>query len=363
MREAPDWAKGPQAREERGLQAATSPPNGEETLKSPREPVPDPPNYPACIKNLKATPPETVGERQPLDVASVKRRCRADYEEQLAAALGALIHEKWLIGEAREEGITASSAEVQHEIEQAKKSFRTSAEFEDYLKGNKLSLTQMRLDGKRSIITNKLFEGIAKRARTGAAGEVARYYAEHKQQFTVPAGRDVQILRTTSAAAAARIKQELQSGKSFASLAKGLSAIGQPVGAKNGEVKDLKPGYYQEPILNNAIFSATPNRLYGPIQLIAKHKTIAPETNSGFFLFEVKRTVPARQIPLAQVGAALAKELTKQRKLHAIASFIKAFKAKWKARTDCRPGYAVTRLCKQFAGSRRVEAAEDPYAL
>ncbi len=332
-------------------------------LKSPKEPVPDPPSYPACIKNLKATPPETAGEREALDLTSVKRRCRVDYEEQLAAALGALIHEKWLIGEAREEGVTVSPAEIKHEIDQAKKSFHAPGEYESYLKGNGLSPKQMELDSKRSIITNKLFEGIAKRERTNLAGEVLHYYETHKQQFTIPAGRDVQILRTTSAAAAANLKRELQSGKSFRSLAKQLSAIGQPVEAKNGEVKDLKPGFYQEPTLNNPIFSASLNRLYGPIQLIAKHKTIAPETNSGFFIFKVKAIVPARQIPLSKVRAALAKELTKARKLKAIGDYIKAFKAKWKARTDCRPGYAVTRLCKHFAGSRHVEAQEDPYAL
>jgi foldase protein PrsA len=333
--------------------------------KSPNAPVPDPPQYAACIANLKETALKSAAPAQ--SESQLKQTCQGRYEEQLAAALGTAIHKRWLLGEAREEGIGVSDGEVQREFELSKKSsFKTDAEFEAYLKHVGQDLAEFKAEIKLSKLTDRIFQKINRKAAAassaGVSAKVSSYYATHKQQFSVAAGRRVLIIRTATEASALKAKQELQSGKSFASVAKELSAIGQPVTAKNGEIADLKPHLFQEKVLDDAIFSAKPNRLYGPVELTAAHKTIAPETNSGFFVFEVKGIVPGRQIPLAEVKASLTEQLTKQQKEQSLAASIKAFRRKWTARTDCRPSFVIVKLCRQFKAPKGA-VPEDPYTL
>jgi foldase protein PrsA len=337
-------------------------------LKSPLGPVPDPPSYSACIADLKVHPEKTAQPVRapgspPASAAELRHTCEGRWAEQLVAGFSAVIHQHWLIDEARERGITVSAAEIDHEIRESKKILGSSAKWEAFLKGSGQSHAEIRHASKLNIITSKLFERAAHKVQAPDGAKISHYYAAHKQQFTIPEGRDVRIVRTTTAAAAANVKQELQSGKSFASVAKELSAIGQPLGASNGEVRDLRPGIYQEPALNNGIFSAHQRRLYGPIHIIAPHKTIAGETGDGFFIFEVRHVVPERLTPLAQVRGAIAGQLAKQIRLQTLRSFSKAFKAKWRARTDCRPGYVIVAFCKQYKGTKETEAQEDPYTL
>jgi foldase protein PrsA len=331
-------------------------------VKSPNTPVPDPPQYSACIANLKQTALKSASSAPAESEVQLKRTCEGRYEEQLAAALGTAIHNQWLIGEAREEGVGVGAGEVQQEFELSKKSFKTSAEFEAYLKHVGQDVAEFKSEIKLGKLTDKIFQIAKRKAKTATGAEVSSFYAAHKQQFSVPAGRRVLILRTATEASALKAKQELQSGKSFSTVVKELSAIGQPITAKDGEVADLKPGLFQEKVLDDAIFTAKLNRLYGPIRLTAQHKTIATETNTGFFIFEAKGVVPGSRIPLAKVKASLAEQLTKQQKEQSLATFIKAFRRKWRARTDCRPGYVIVKNCRQFK-LPKGSPPEDPYTL
>jgi foldase protein PrsA len=326
-------------------------------------PVPDPPSYKACIAGLKAGKPQLGEAVLHQSEAQLTQICKVRFQDQVSNALARAIHNRWLLGEAAEEGIKVSDREVQAEIAASKRAFHSNAKFEAYLKTTGQSLGEVELEGRLNLLFERIFKRIESKEHSPGRAEVAAYYAAHPQQFTIPEGRDVRIVRTSTAASAARVMQELRSGKSFAAAALELSAIGQPVKTKNGEVRDLIRENYQEPALRNAIFSTQPGRLTGPIQVIAAHRTIASETNSGYFIFEVRRIVPAHETPLAQLRGALTQELVEQRKKQAVASFTRAFKHRWAARTDCRPGYVVTAFCSRFKQSKAEVAAEDPYSL
>jgi foldase protein PrsA len=328
-------------------------------------PVPDPPNYSACIANLKRAAAAEASSATPAkeqSAAEHRQSCQSKYEAGLTAALSRAIHNHWLIGEARELAVRVSPRAVQQEFQAGVKSFKTAAEFNAYLKRSGQSVAAV----KEELLLGKLSDAIFKVAKSKehptTPAEASAYYSSHPQQFTVPEGRDVRIVRTATEASALKVKQEIQSGKSFSSVASELSSIGQPLGVKNGEIKDLTPHELEVKEIDDAIFAAAPKRLYGPLKVIAQHKTIAPETNSGFFLFEVQSTVPARKVPLSKVSAALSKQLSTQRKNQSLASFVAAFKRKWIARTDCRPGYVIVENCKQFKSPKGSKPA-DPYTL
>ena len=324
------------------------------------EALPDAPGYVQCAAAAKAKAEHAGLSPQPSE-AELKQKCQKTYEGLFSASVSKAIHTLWLQGEARERGISLSPEAVLREFDQAKKSFKSNAEFESYRQKAHLSIAQMLDEVKINKIGDALFALIKAKQHPASPADVAAYYASHRKDFLIPEGRDVRIVRTTTKAGAESAMRELRSGKSFAQVASHLTQIGQPIGAAKGEVKDLKPGVYEEKSLNDPIFTAKLHRLYGPLDIIAAHKTIAPETNSGYFIFEVTATVPARQTPLSAVKATLAAKLTEKQKYQVLGGFIAAFRRKWTARTDCQAGYVV-RNCKQFKKAGASEA-EDPYTL
>jgi hypothetical protein len=324
-------------------------------LGSAPEPLPDPPAYTGCIAAANAG----EGAAQQAD-SQLKQGCVERYEHIRQSAISKAIHTQWLLGEAAEQGIRVSPADVQKEFAASKKSFKTKAEFDAYRKNAGLSVADMMSEIKLGKVADAIFKLITDKQHPATSAEVAAYYDAHQTQFGTPPGRTVRVFRTTTKASADKAKAEVEAGKSFAEVAKQLSAIGQPIGAKEGVVKDLLPGAYEEKSLNDAIFTAKLHRLYGPLQIYGGHKTIAPETNDGFFVYEVVGTVPGKQTPLAKVKGSIATALTKADKDKTLAGFIAEFRRKWTARTDCEPGFVV-RNCKQFKGAK--PASEDPYTL
>ncbi len=336
-------------------------------------PLPDPPAYTGCTALLKAQaakPAEAArqsrlpgvgvlryGESKP----QLREACETAYKYVLQSALSTLIHARWLLGEATEEGLRVSDAAVRHELALSKGSFQTVAQFEEYLRHSGQSLADMRSQIRLSKVVDALSHEIEKRLQPPTTAEVTAYYEVHRGKYTIPEGRRVRILRTTAQASARRARQQIEAGRSFASVVAGLSGIAQPISARKGEVADLAPGYYQEKNLNDTIFSAQLHKLYGPVQVVAAHRTFAPESGSGSYVFEVRGIVPARTIPLSRVERAIAAELTRTRREGKLRSAVAAFKAKWRTRTVCTPGFVV-KNCKQYKASPRGEVG-DPFTL
>jgi foldase protein PrsA len=326
-------------------------------IKSAQTPLPDPPSYAKCIAGIRA---KGTGAAAKQPEAQIKRLCQKGYEAALQSAVSTAIHNQWLLGAGAELGVSVSPAEVQREFDLSKKSFKSDAEFETYRKSTGESLADMRLQLKLGKLIDKVFQKLKRKEHPATSAQVAAYYAAHRSQYAIPEGREVRILRTTTKAAAISAKQELQSGKSFAALVKQFSTVGQPLTAKHGEIADLKPTLFGEKTLNQAIFSAPLNRLSGPVRVIATHKDIPAESGSGYYLFEVTRIVPGSQTPLGAVRNSIAEELTKAQKEHTITSFVLAFRRKWRAKSDCEPGY-IAPNCRQYKVPKGVR--EDLFTL
>ena len=92
----------------------------------------------------------------------------------------------------------------------------------------------------------------------------------------------------------------------------------------------------EEQALSSAIFAAKKNVLSGPVK-----------TSFGYYVFEVKSATPGSVQPLAQAQASVRSQLVATQQQTALSSFIKNFKKKWTAKTDCRAGFVVMN-CKQY---------------
>jgi foldase protein PrsA len=314
--------------------AATA--NSPSAGKTPTKPVvPEPPDYKACIARLRATTPApTKGQTAPT-AAQLKSQCQQQYKQLQQQVLGFLISSDWVIGEAGDLGIKVSDKEVHKQFEKIKgQQFPRTAEFEKFLAQTGQTTSDLLLRVKLNLLSSKIQEKIAKKKHPVTKAEIEKYYNQNKQRFGQPEKRSVEIILTKDEAAAKKAKQEVQSGKSFASVAKRVSI--DPTSKANGGLLSEVIKGQQEKSLDAAIFSAQPNTLGGPLK-----------TAFGYYVYRVKGVTKGSQQSLAQSESAIKAQLTATQSQGSLSKFVKDFRKKWKAKTDCRSGFVV-KDCKQF---------------
>jgi foldase protein PrsA len=291
--------------------------------------VPDPPNFAACIAHLEATQPKpTKGQTAPTKEA-LKSQCALQYKALQQEVLGYLISAQWVIGEAADLGIHVSDKEVKKRFEQIRSSqFPKQAEFEKFLATSGQTTSDLLLRVKLSLLSSKIQQKIAKSKSNITQAQITKYYNENQQRFAVPEHRNVGIILAKTEGQALAAKREIQSGKSFATVAKTASI--DPVSKANGGLLTEVVKGQEERALDSAIFSASPHVLSGPVK-----------TPFGYYVFEVKSTAPASKQTLAQAQASIRQQLVATGQQAALTKFVKEFKTKWTGRTECRAGYMV----------------------
>ena len=297
--------------------------------------LPDPPRYTACIAHLQATQPKPAKGQSPPTQAQLKSQCEQQYKSLQQEVLGFLISSEWVLGEASSLGVKASDKEVKKRFMQIREQqFPKAAEFEKFLANSGQTVSDLLLRVKLNLLSSKIQQKIVKEKSKVTDEQISKYYNEHKQRFEVPEKRAVNIILTKGEAAAKKAKQEIESGQSFASVAKRASI--DPISkAKGGLLPEVVKGQ-QEQALSNAIFAAKAKVLSGPVK-----------TPFGYYVFEVKGATPGSQQSLAQAKASVKSQLAATQQQTALSTFVKDFKKKWTGKTDCRKEYTVMD-CKQY---------------
>jgi hypothetical protein len=300
----------------------------------PSHEVPDVPRFAVCVARLRSVKGGSAGEPE------LKRECQQRYLALLGPALDNLIHAQWLIGETAELGLKVNSAVLAQEV----KASTGSAEAASTLKRQGMSIADARRELLLGQLTTLLADRVKEKTPRVDHAEIAKYYQAHKRSFLVPERRDLHIIRTVSEAAAQKALSEVRSGKSFASVLKGL-ALPQPIKTKEGLLRGLTPKYFSEPVLSEAIFKAPPHVLSGPVKI-----------ELGYYIFEVTKITPRHQQSLAEAEATIKANLPAELHEQALAAAVAAFKRKWTARTRCRTGYVVEN-CLQPKPTNNLEEA------
>ena len=300
-----------------------------------KPPIPEPPRYTACIARLQATAPKPAKGQPAPTAAQFKAQCEQQYKSLQQEVLGFLISSSWVLGEAGSLGVKASDKEVKKRFEQIRnQQFPKTGEFEKFLASSGQSVSDLLLRVKLNLLSSKIQQKIAKQKAKVTQAEIEKYYHENPQRFSVPEKRDLELILTKTEAAAKKAKAEVESGKSFASVAKSSSI--DPTSKANG---GLLPGVVkgqEEKSLDQAVFSAKKNVLSGPVK-----------TAFGYYVFRVKNTTAGSQQSLKQAQATIKAQLTATQQQSSLTNFVKKFKAKWTSKTDCRSGFVVMD-CKQY---------------
>jgi foldase protein PrsA len=295
--------------------------------------VPVPPNYTTCISHLASNAAKdktTVPSN-----ATLKTQCAAQYKSLSKEVLGFLISSEWVLGEANALGVKVSDEEVHKQFQTIKSTqFPTAAEFEKFVSKSGQTVSDLLLRVKLNMLSQKIQQKIVKDAANVTEHEVEKYYNENKSKYGTPEKRSVQIILTKTEAEALAAKKEIESGASFASVAKAKS--NDPVSKANGGLLPEVVKGQEEKALDEAIFTASVDKLGGPVK-----------TPFGYYIYVVKTIKPASQESLDKVKSTVKQTLVSTREQAALTKFVKEFKKNWTAKTDCQPEYVVPD-CKQY---------------
>jgi hypothetical protein len=308
--------------------------------------APAPPAFTACVKHLEA-----ASASPPPNTSTLKSDCQAEYEKLQKQSLDTLISQQWVIGGAREEGVHVGRTALEHALLKAETG-ESPGQVERDLTNTGRTLADFARETRVALFGEGIRDVFLRRTRHPSQASIVSFYNEHRSEFSVPKRRDLQIVRAATEGAALNLKREIAAGRSFASVAKGLPASLQPIYSKDGFVREYEPRLYQEPPLDHAIFAAKPHLLSGPVGI-----------SLGYYVFKVTRTYPARQYSFTQAGPKIMRVLPKTLYKAAFAAYVRGWRQRWRARTDCQPGYVVPK-CRQFKASGAHPAEpEDPYTL
>jgi parvulin-like peptidyl-prolyl isomerase len=286
-----------------------------------------------------------------LSPAQVKALCVSQHQELVKeSALGQLISNQWVIGEAAELGLGMSDAEAQQRLAKVRAvQFKSKAEFLHYLAGTGRTPADALLGVRLAAATERIQDLIERKANSKIDdAAIARYYHEHEKSFEVPERRDIRAIRTWTHTAIAKAMGEVRAGKSIASVAERVS-IDKPSNKEGGLIAGIAKGQ-EEAGFDQAIFAAKPHTLTGPLHL-----------RKRYYAFEVVAATPGGMRPFKEIEASVREKLSVELLHKEQASIITAFRKKWLARTSCSAGYVVSR-CREYHGPSPV-VSEDPYEV
>jgi parvulin-like peptidyl-prolyl isomerase len=305
--------------------------------------IPDPPHFTACIAHLQATAPKPAKGQPAPTAAQFKSQCEQQYKSLQQEVLGFLISSSWVLGEAGSLGVKVSDKEVKKRFEQIRnQQFPKAGEFEKFLANSGQSVSDLLLRVKLNLLSSKIQQRIAKQKAKVTHAEIEKYYHENPQRYGVPEKRDLELILTKTEAAAKKAKAEVESGKSFASVAK-ASSIDPTSKANGGQLPGVVKGQVEKS-LDQAIFAAKKGVLSGPVK-----------SPFGYYVFRVKNTTPGTQQSLKQAEQTIKAQLTATQQQSALTNFVKHFKTKWTSKTECRSGYVVMD-CKQYKAPKTTPA-------
>ncbi|HMI82365.1 MAG TPA: SurA N-terminal domain-containing protein [Solirubrobacterales bacterium] len=264
------------------------------------------------------------------------------YEELKKAALGEMLDEIWLQGEAEELDLTVTDKEVEDELANIKKeSFPTPSAYKKFLEESKFTEADVDARIRLQKLSAKIQETVSGEAPKPSSAEIEDYYeAEKATQFTTKESRDVRLVINKDKGKVEEAKEALEEDNSAANWKKVTAKYStDPTSkAKGGLQEEVTEEFLKGP-LKTAIFGSATGELVGPVKF---------ETN--WFLVEPVKLNPGKVQTLAEAKAQIEGALEQEIQQEFFAEFVADYQSKWTSRTYCGDDYLFER-CANFVGS------------
>jgi peptidyl-prolyl cis-trans isomerase C len=157
--------------------------------------------------------------------------------------------------------------------------------------------------------TARLFEDVTRDVQPVTDEEVRQSYEEGKDELVVPEQRQLRNIVVANEASAQTLRQEIDAGADFATLARERSLDGSSRDAGGG-IGLLPRGVLEAPYAD-AAFAAAPGGVFGPVQ-----------TRSGWNVGQVVEAVPLRPLSFEEVSADLQARLDQDRAMEVWQGFV-----------------------------------------
>jgi parvulin-like peptidyl-prolyl isomerase len=314
------------------------------TSGQPSATVPDAPDFKNCIAQKRKTAPKPAKGQPKTTDQQLKDQCKQEYEALRDQVMQLLTSFQWIQGEAEEQGIKVTDAEVQKSFdEQKKQSFPKDADYKKFLKDYNQTEEDIKQRVKLDLLSNKIRDKIIKGKDKVTDAQIQDFYNKNKERFSQPERRDLRIVLTKGEAKAKEAKAALDSGQSWKAVAKKYS-IDEASKAQGGKLPAQAEGTLEKS-LDQAVFKAKKGQVTGPVK-----------TQFGFYVFEVEKIQAASQQTLEQAKETIRQTLKSQNQQKALDKFVTDFQKKWKERTTCQKGF-VTQVCKGAKATPTPSAA------
>jgi foldase protein PrsA len=292
--------------------------------------VPDPPSFTRCVAALSRVRPAR-GQPKP-SAATLKAQCRQQNEQLIQQTMSTLIQSQWIEGEAEEQAVEVSDAEIARQLKQTKRqSFPSERAYAKFLERSGMTDEDVKLRLRTQLLAQKLTEKVQRSAAPVTDASIAEYYRENKAQFSLPERRDLEVILARTEAQANEAKAAVQGGMSWASAAKRYSTD-EASKATGGVLRGVAKGQ-QDRALDRAAFAAEKGELLGPVK-----------GQFGWYIVRVRAITQPSQSTLAEATPQIRPLLEQQAQQTRMQSFSRSFQKRWTEATKCRTGYVVP-LC------------------
>ncbi|HEX5989772.1 MAG TPA: peptidyl-prolyl cis-trans isomerase [Solirubrobacterales bacterium] len=279
------------------------------------------------------------------------------FEELKTAAMGELLDQIWIQGQAEELDLSVTDKQIEEELESIKKqNFGSDEGYEKFLKESKFTQEDVDDRVRLQLLSTQIQEKVSGESPKPSSEEVQAYYdAEKASQFTVKESRDARIIINKDKGEVEAAKKQLEGDSSAAGwkAAAAKYSSDPTTKAKGGLQKGITEEFLQGP-LKAAIFEGATGELIGPIQF-----------QGQYLLIEVVKLNPGKVQSLAEVKAQIESSLSQETQQEFFSEFVTDYQTKWEQRTTCADEYLVER-CGNYKGDGHPKNAppncyeEDP---
>jgi foldase protein PrsA len=251
------------------------------------------------------------------------------YEAVKQQVMQFLVSAKWIEGEAKERGVSATPAEVDRQFKETKdQSFPNERAYQRFLKTSGQTEEDLKFRVRLDVLSNKIRQQVTEASQNISDSEINDYYNENEQQFSQPERRDIEIVLAKKQADANEAKQRVENGEKWSTVAKDLSD--DPASKEQGgKLLGVTKGQ-QDPKLDAAVFAAVEKKVAGPIK-----------TDAGYYVFRVSKVTKASKQTLEQSKQGIQQLLVSQKQQKELDQFSTNFRNDWRARTDCATDYVI----------------------
>jgi foldase protein PrsA len=240
-----------------------------------------------------------------------------------------LVSAKWIEGEAKDRGVSATDAEVKRQFEQTKdQSFPNEKAYKRFLKTSGQTEEDLLFRVGLDVLSNKIRQQVTEEAQQISDSEIEDYYNENEQQFSQPERRDLEVILTKNQAKALEAKKAVEGGQRWTRAARQYS-VDPASKEQGGKLLGVSKGQ-QDPKFDAAIFTAVQGRVAGPVK-----------TDAGYYVFRVTKVTKATKQGLEQSKQGIRQLLVSQKQQEELDQFSTNFRNIWRKRTDCADEYVI----------------------